>query len=290
MRDALGCPVAVRPGSRVMAADGSGAGASRPPQVGADAGPVTIGLSGHVPISKVAGLSSPKGCMGVGVGVVAPIGAALAVDSLHVDLTTEAVSSTEKLTVTRTRMGAIAGIGALDGVSLLDVLGDALAAGTPLERLGAAVLAGGDELLGRAYGRLLDATGRTPDEVPTEVLVVATDTAVPAILHLWTTCATGALSMTGRIYAARTARPVCVAIGVHDPIAWYTESARTDVRLSSTARTLPAADSVTALAAQASGLAARVVAREPHCARPAWWPAGVPVVAGLEPARTRPRP
>lgn len=241
---------------------------------------MTLGVLGYSPPRRDAMFPRHTAKVTVAVAVINPRCAAIASDSLHVDVASGRCSSVTKIVAAGGRVGALAGISDVDGFNFIDALGAAMERARRLDDVADEFLVAAADHLPRAYERLNTITGLTPAAFPTELLVVGTRDGVVELDNFWSSYDGAALSMTGNLHLAANDRTICEAIGTHLPIVGATEQARVQPQLRHNARDLPPTRNAAATESLAERLVSDVIQYEPRLPRPLQWPVQAPVVAG----------
>lgn len=232
--------------------------------------------------------------MSLVVAAVSGHAAALATDSIHVDLRTGTVrTGYRKHLQVGARAAAFVGVSDSDGVEVSAWLATALSqAGRLADIADEFLTAAGVDLVG-LYQRWREVIGgEAPEEEFLQIVVISTETGRGELLQLQTRVVEDALTLVGAENWAVDGAYVAVLGAVDEEVLAYTAEGRT-LRLAQQLQdrpvTVPHADawSVEAGAGQLKALVAAVVedavAREGRGGRvptPPWWPAGALTIAG----------
>lgn len=228
--------------------------------------------------------------MSVVVGVVSRNAAAIATDSLHVDLQGGGVTTGfVKHVRVAGRAAGVVGVAEVGGHAALTWVGQALAEARTLPEVpGALVVAGGLDLRD-AYLAWRRVVGPEPDASEfLSVIVISTEQPAPAALELWATETHGALTLEGSHSVAGEHSIVVTGGAVDDALLGHTEFGRLTRQaavlqgmspdLPDAAHLRGAADGA-ACERHARALVREQISRQATIPRPVWWPVGTPVAA-----------
>lgn len=235
----------------------------------------------------------PRRSVSLAVAVLSPQGAAVATDSLHVELSAAPVMSTGyvKHVQVGSRLAAIVGVSDYAGGHILTWLQQALGQAATLDAVPDALIVAGRDALPAAYLRWRAIVGL--DAADEEFLTVLLLEARPGHARALTASAAvvdDSLTLQRDHFSLPDLDPAVLVIGAADlELHAHTQDGKT-LRLAQQLRgtrvSVPAVQppppgaAIAEYEAHARQLVDAAVSRENSLPRPHWWPTGMPVIAG----------
>lgn len=228
--------------------------------------------------------------MSVAVAVVSAAGAGLATDSLRVDLATgRASTGFVKHVAAGRRIAAFTGVCDWNGKPVSAWLATALDQARSLDEVPGEFLRVAGQDLVTAYHQWIDFTGgQSRPEDFLSILAVSTEAGHGEALDVWTRTESGLLTFAGTTIEPSAGTTVLASGTVDGALYGRTPQGRTD-RIAAVCQRVSTDiakqeqidaewDSVTC-ADHAASLVRAAILRQAGIARPAWWPAAMPVLA-----------